>query len=172
MPKYDPNINPSIDNSVPMVDNPNTSATSHAAFTVDAAILAVANSKTAVRYYDNGIAMNGTAATGDVVIWIDSAVTSGGNVTFYLTNDHTSTGMPICSSISGNSVDASAVDSTGAFSRGVATVAGNLKSVTVPVTKLTATGLTLLATTVLGSIQNTAVPDGVVVKIFTMGIAA
>lgn len=161
-----------LTNTVPMVDDSSKVVTAHAAYTVDTSILAVANSKTAVRYYDNGVAMNGSANTGDVVIWIDSATTSSGSVTFYLTSDHTSGGTAICSSISGNSVDASATDSTGAFSRGIATVAGNLKSVTVPLTKLTATGLTLLATTVLGSIQNTAVPDGVVVKIFAMGVAA
>lgn len=162
----------SMANASPMTDDTTKVVTSHAALTADLAVLAIANSKTAVRYYDGGIAMNGTANTGDVVIWIDGAVTSSGSVIFYLTSDHTSTGTAICSSISGNSVDASATDSTGTFSRGASTVAGNLKSVTVPLTKLTTTGLTLLGQTVLGSIQTTTVPDGVTVKIFAMGIAA
>lgn len=124
------------------------------------------------RTYVNGVAQNGAAKTGDIVEWIDSTTTSGGSATFYLTSDHTAAGTAICSSIFSGATNATPTDSTGAYSHGAATVAANIKSVSVPFTKLTTTGIVIAGLTALGSITYPAVPNGIAINATIIGIAA
>jgi hypothetical protein len=131
-----------------------------------------ASELTTRRTFVNGLSQNGTPKTGDTIEWIDSVTVSGGNAVFYLTSDHTSTGTAICSAIFPVGVDVHTVDSSASFARGVATVAGNLKSVTVPVNKQILTGVVVLSINVLGSVAYSATPNGTVVNATIIGIAA
>lgn len=168
----DQSSSPNTSNVVPMVDQTTTVPTSHAAFTVDSQILTVANSKTAVRFWDAGTFQNGSPNTGDMIVFTDStAVASGGNGVFYLTSDHTSSGTALCSSIILNSVRGGTVDSQGNYNPGQPSVASN-KTVTIPYTKQSANGITLLSTTVLGSITFPATPNATVITLFGIGVAA
>lgn len=165
--------NPALSNSIPMADDPTIGVTSHAALTSDNTILGIANSKTAVRFWDAGSFKNGTPNTGDMIIFTDNTTVTGGSgvATFYLTSDHTSSGTALCSSILVNSLQGSWVDSSGNYNPGQPTVAGNLKSVTIPSTKQAATGITLLSTTVIGSVTYPASPNGTTVVLFAIGIS-
>lgn len=162
-----------LSDSVPMPDNSNMGVTAHAALMVDSQLLTAINAKTAVRFWDGGTFANGTANTGDIIIMTDTmTISSSGNAVFNLTNDHTSTGTALCSSIFANSCVANFVDNTGVFSQGTPTIAGNLKTVTINTTKQTSTGVVVLSLTVLGSVQQSAAPNGTVVRFFGVGIAA
>lgn len=160
-----------MDNSVPMADQTTTVPTSHAAFTVDSEVLAVANSKTANRTYVNGAAQNGTPATGDIVEWIETATVTSGNAVFNLTADRTSTGTAICSSVFSDSIQTQLVDPTAAYAQGVPVITSS-KSISIPVTKQSFTGVVVATISVLGSVSFAAAPNGVVVKFRCVGIAA
>ena len=125
-----------------------------------------------LRYYDNGSPLNGTAKTGDILIWTDSVTTSGGSAAFNLTNDHTSTGTAMFSTVALNSVDANFIDSSGVYQKGSPSLSANKKVLTIPLTKQAFTGVTVLSINVLGSVANNSIPDGVTVKLFVMGVAA
>jgi len=127
--------------------------------------------KTAVRYCDNGTFKNGTPNTGDIIIFTDSVTTSGGSATFYPTSNRTSTGTALCSYISGDSFQPNYRDSSGVYTPGAVTVAGNLKSISQTFGKQTFVGLVVLGLNVLGSASNPAIPDGVTVKATWWGIA-
>lgn len=171
MPKFDPQMNILLSNSVPMADDAGIGVTSHAALGSDTTVLAVANSKTAVRFWDNGTFQNGSPNTGDIIVFTDSTtVVSGGNGIFYLTSDHTSSGSALCSSIVLNSVRGGTVDATGNYNSGQPSVTSN-KTVTIPYTKQSANGITLLSTTVLGSITFPAAPNATVITVFAIGIS-
>lgn len=178
----------SMDNTFPMVDSTTKIATVHSSVSGDAAALALAktyadtgdatnltaiNKKTAVRFWDAGTFQNGAAATGDIIVMTDTTtIASGGNAVFNLTGDHTSSGTALCSSILANSCVANFVDSTGVFSQGAPTVAGNLKTVTIAATKQTQSGVVLLSTTIVGSVTQPAAANGTIVRFFGIGIAA
>lgn len=136
------------------------------------AVKTAMNKKTGVRFWDAGTFQNGTPTTGEMVVFTDNATIAGGsgNTTFYLTSDHTSSGSALCSSILVNSVRGSWVDATGNFNPGQPTVTSN-KTVVVPTTKQSATGITLLSTTVIGSVTYPAAPNGTVVTLFAIGIS-
>lgn len=139
-----------------------------------AALTTLINKKTSVRYYLNGAAQNGTALTGDPIVWIETQNTAGGagNVVYYPTSDRTATGTAIFSSINADSIDVGFVDSANLYQKGAPVVAGNLKSVTIPITKQTFNGVVVLTINVLGSQAMSAAPNGVAVKVFWIGIAA
>lgn len=165
---------PSTDNSVPMADNITTVPTSHATRAVDNSILAIANSKTANRTYVNGVAQNGTAQTGDLVEWIVTLATTSGTVTDYVTTEgatRTSGGTALCSSIFPDSVQTNFIDSTGVYAQGNPTVTSN-KTVSIPFTKQSFNGVTVVGINVLGSAAMAAIPNGVTVKLRLVGIAA
>lgn len=124
------------------------------------------------RTYVNGVAQNGTPKTGDIIEWIDTTTISSGSATFYLTLDHTSTGTALCSSIFSGGVRADAIDSTATYPKGAVTVATNLKSVSIPFTKLTTNGIVVAGITVIGSISYATAPNGVTVSATIIGIAA
>lgn len=163
-----------MSDSVPMSTSHAQISTSYAASTVDASVLAVANSKTANRTYVNGVAQNGSALTGDLIEWIVTLTTSGGSVTDYVTTQggtRTSGGAALLSTLFPDSIQTNFIDSTGVYAQGNPTVTGN-KTVAVPFTKQGFNGLTLLSTQVLGSVSMGVIPDGVTVKLRLVGIAA
>lgn len=163
----------SMSDGAPMPDDSTKVPTAHQALTADSAVLAVANSKTAVRFWDSGSFKNGSPGTGDMIVFTDSMTVSGGagNATFNLTGDHTSTGTALCSSIFLNSLRGSWVDSQGNYNPGQPSVSGNFKTITIPSTKQSANGITLLSTTVLGSITYPGSPNGTTVTLFAIGIS-
>lgn len=163
----------------PLTDNPNMSAdrhdkgvTEHAAYWADNALATLISAKPAVRYWENGTFKNGTAVTGDIIVFTDSVTTSGGSAIFYPTSTHLSTGTALCSYISADSFQPNYRDNTGVYAPGTVTVAGNLKSVAIALTKQSFTGVVVLAINVLGSASMAAIPDSVVVKSTFWGIAA
>lgn len=159
----------SMSNINPMLDDSGKVVTSHAAKTADDNIRAVANSKTAVYVFDQGVQITaGTPQTGDTIIWHDTATTSSGSVVFYVTSDRTSTGTAICSSLRNGTVDAAIIDSTGATARGDSVITSN-KTITVPITKQSFAGVTLLGINVLGSSTMPAAPNGVTVRLYVVG---
>lgn len=166
----------------PLVDNPDMSSnrhnkgiTEHAAYTADTAVLAAANTnsdtKTAVRFWEGGTFKNGAPNAGDIIIFTDSIATSGGSATFYPTSDHTSSGTALCSYLSADSFQPNYRDSSAVYAPGVVTVAGNLKSISIALTKLVFSGIVLLSTNILGSETQSAIPDSVVVKAGFWGIS-
>lgn len=124
------------------------------------------------RTYVNGIAQNGTPKTGDIIEWIDTSTVSSGSATFFLTSDHTSAGTAICSSIFSGGIRADAIDSSATYPKGAVTVAASLKSVSIPLTKLTTTGIVVAGITVIGSISYSTAPNGITVNATIIGIAA
>lgn len=164
---------PALSNSVPMADDSSIGVTSHAAMQADASVLAVANSKSAVWYWENGTFKNGSSPiTGDIIVFTDSVTTSGGSATFYPTSDHTATGTALCSYLSASSFQPNYRDSTNVYSPGAVTVGGTFKSIAQAFTKLAFSGVTILGINALGSQAPTAIPDGVTVAAGWWGIAA
>lgn len=160
-----------IDNSFPMGTSTSTVVSSYAAQAADTAILAIANSKTAVRFWDSGTFLNGTPHTGDLIVFTDVlTVLGGGNAVFYLTSDHTSSGTALCSSIVLNSVRGGWVDSAGNYNPGQPSVA-SAKAITVPGTKQASTGATVLGVGVLTTITYPAQPNGTTVTLVAWGIS-
>lgn len=138
------------------------------------AMLLATNSKTAVRYYLNGIAQNGTARTGDIVEWIETQSTTGGGVTLYLTTEgaaRTSGGMALCTTIFPDSIQTNFIDSTGVYAQGSPTVASN-KTVTIPFTKQSFSGVSVVGINVVGSASMAVIPNSVAIKCRVVGIAA
>lgn len=132
------------------------------------------NAKTAIRYYVNGVSQNGTVQTGDVVEWISTLTTAGGTVTDYVTTQgaiRTSGGTALLSSVFPDSIQTNFIDSTGVYAQGNPTITSS-KTVSIPFTKQGFSGVTVLALNVLGSVAMNAIPDGVVVKLRLVGIAA
>lgn len=163
----------SLSNEYPMTaDRTNMAITEHVALQGDLAAAAIANAKTAVRYFFNGVTQNGTPNTGDIIVWIDNTTTSNGNALTYVTTDHASSGTALCSSILLSSVQTVFTDSASLYSRGLPVVAGTVKSVTIPITKQGTLSQTILSIGVLTSLAQNAAPDGVAVNIYCVGIAA
>lgn len=121
-----------------------------------------------IKVFDSGVALNGMPNTGDTIMWIDSQTTSSGQVTFHVTSNRTAGGTPICSQISSNSVDVVAIDSTGMYARGNPSITNN-KTITVPMTKETFSGVNLLGVDVLAVRTMGNTPGGVTVKLFVIG---
>lgn len=163
-----------LSDTVPMATGHNQVASAYAASTVDASVLAIANSKTANRTYVNGVAQNGTAQTGDIVEWIVTLTTASGVVTDYVTTQgatRTSGGTALLSTLYPDSIQTNFIDSSGVYAQGSPTVTSN-KTISIPFTKQGFNGVTLLSTNILGSVVMNAIPDGVVVKVRLVGIAA
>lgn len=172
MPKFDPTTNIILSDSVPMPDDHTMGVTSHAAGNVDATILAVANSKTAVRFWDAGTFQNGSPNTGDMIIFTDSTTVAGGvgNATFYLTNDYTSTGSALCSTIIQNSCRGGWIDPSGNYNPGAVTITSN-KQVAINGSKQGNTGVVVLGISVLQTITYPNQPNGTTVTFFGIGIS-
>lgn len=144
----------------------------HAAYMSDIGLYNLANKKTSIRFFDNGVAMNGAPNTGDIIVWIDSTTTTSGNAVFYLTSNHLSTGIPLFSLISSNSVDTSFIDGSALHAKSAPVISSDLKSVTIPITRQTSTIISVVGINVLGSVSMPSAGNGVVVKLFAVGIAA
>lgn len=130
--------------------------------------------KTTIRYYLNGVAQNGTAATGDIVEWIETVTTASGVTTSYITTEgttRTSGGTALLSTLFPDSIQTNFIDSTGVYAQGVPTVTSN-KTVSIPFTKQGFNGVTVVTINVLGSVAMNAIPNGVTVKLRLVGIAA
>ena len=178
-----------ISNVNPMLDDPTKVVTAHSAKTGDMNSIAASNTytdtqmsgmqtnvdkKTANRTYINGVAQNGTAVTGDLVEWIVTLTTASGTVTDYVTTEgatRTSGGTALLSTIFPDSIQTNFIDSTGVYAQGNPTVTSN-KTVSIPFTKQGFSGLTLLSQQVIGSVAMNAIPNGVVVKLRLVGVAA
>lgn len=126
---------------------------------------------TAIRYCEGGSFKNGSPLTGDIIVFTDSVTTSGGNATFYPTHNRTAGGNALCSFISADSFQPNYRDSSGVYTPGSVTVAGNLKSISQTFGKQTFVGLVVLGLNVLGSVSNPSIPDGVTVKASWWGIS-
>lgn len=161
-----------MSNVNPMLDDNSKVVTSHAALTSDNAVLAVANSKTAVRFWDSGTFYNGTPNTGDMIIFTDNTTVSGGagNATFYLTSDHTSAGSALCNTILQNSVRGGWIDPTANYNPGIATITGN-KTIAINGSKQGNSGATILGIGVLTTITYPNQPDATVMTMFAIGIS-
>lgn len=107
---------------------------------------------------------NGTLKTGPFIRWYKTVTTLSGNVTYYPTADGTSTGTALFVEIFSNSVQTQTQDGTSVYAPGAVTVAGNLKSVAVAYTKQVFSGIVLLSTNLLGSVTNSAIPDGISIR--------
>jgi len=179
MPEISPSNTPSnaltwdmVTNAMPMVDDPTKVASESQVYKGDLALFGLINAKPITRYYENGAFKNGSPLTGDIIVFTDSVTTSGGSATFYATSDHLSTGTALCSYISGDSLQPNYRDSSGVYTPGTVTVAGNLKSISQAFGKQSFAGLVVLGLNVLGSASNPAIPDGVTIKSTWWGIAA
>lgn len=162
----------SVSNSSDMTADSHINVPSqHQAYAADLAVLAVANSKTAIRYWENGTFKNGSPLTGDLIQFTDSVSTSGGSATFYPTSAHTSTGTALCSYLSVLSFQPNYRDSSGVYSPGAVTVAGTLKSIGQAFTKLAFNGVTILGINALGTQAPVSIPDGVTVTAGWWGIS-
>lgn len=161
-----------MSNAVPMLNDSTLVVTSQAALASDNAVLSVANSKTAVRFWDSGTFQNGIPNTGDMIIFTDSTAVAGGagNATFYLTSDHTATGTALCATIIQNSVRGGWIDPTANYNPGVITITGD-KTIAINASKQGNTGVTLLSVGVLTSITYPNQPNGTTVTLFGIGIS-
>ena len=163
-----------LSDSVPMVDDNTKVPTSGAVFTVESALNDKIDKKTAIRYYINGIGQNGTPNTGDVVMWTETINTLGGSTTSYVTTQgstRTSSGTALCSTIFPDSIQTNFIDSSGVYAQGLPVITSN-KTIVVPFTKQGFSGVTILGINALGTASMGTIPDGVVVKLQLIGIAA
>ena len=159
---------------VPMLNDNSKFPSSGAVFTVESALKDLIDKKTSIRYYVNGIAQNGSASTGDVVMWTETVNTAGGTTTSYVTTQgatRTSGGTALCSSIFPDSIQTNFIDSSGVYAQGNPTITSN-KTVSIPFTKQGFNGVTILGINALGTASMATIPDGVVVKLQLIGIAA
>lgn len=136
----------------------------HVAYTADLAVLAAATAMGS-KVYDND-----TLKTGPFIRWYKTVTTLSGSATYYPTADGTSTGTALFAEIFSNSVQTQTQDGTSVYAPGTVTVAGNLKSVAVAYTKQVFSGIVLLSTNLLGSVTNSAIPDGVSIRAGFEGI--
>lgn len=161
----------SLNNTTPMADDTVNGVTSHAALWSDNQVLAVANGKTASRYFLNGVAQNGTPNTGDIVEWIQSVSTdSSGNANYYITSTGVSSGAALLSSIFADSVQTQLVDSANLYAQGIPTVTSS-KTIVVPITKQAFTGISVVGINVLGAQTMGTAPSGVTVKLRVVGVS-
>jgi len=160
--------------AVPMLNDNSKVPTSAAVFTVESMLNDKIDKKTAIRYYVNGISQNGTVQTGDIVMWTETINTAGGTTTSYVTTQgatRTSGGAALCSTIFTDSIQTNFIDSSGVYAQGAPTISSN-KTVSIPFTKQAFAGVTILSINALGSVSMGSIPDGVVVKLQLIGIAA
>ncbi len=124
----------------------------------------------------NGIAIyrQGTLKTA-AKEYLDSAVVSGGTVTFPLTLDHTSTGTAIFTNVYKESANFRVDDNAAAYQFGGFTLSANKKTLTMTATKLGTTSANALlnliggVVSVVTGITFTAAPNGVVVHLSIKG---
>lgn len=121
---------------------------------------------------DAGNSVVGVPTTGDVLIFTDAMTTSGGNVVFPMTTNHTTTGTAWASTILSNSIQLGFVDTANLYAVGTPTISSDKKTITVAVTKQSQTGATVLGIGVITTLAQAAAPDGVTVKLYATGIAA
>lgn len=116
---------------------------------------------TGLTYYKASVLKTGVKIYGETV-----SITSGSAV-IYLTDDHTSGGSALFTEV--NYVDLNINDSANIYGRSY-TLSGDLKTLTVSVTKQTFTGITLLSTPILGSVTLSAAPNGLSVNVKVEGL--
>jgi len=159
---------------IPMLNDNTRIPTSGAVFTVESTLNDKIDKKTAIRYYINGISQNGTPNTGDIIMWTETINTAGGTTASYVTTQgatRTSGGTALCSTIFPDSIQTNFIDSSGVYAQGLPTITSN-KTVSIPFTKQAFAGVTILSINALGSVSMGTIPDGVVVKLQLIGIAA
>ena len=160
--------------AIPMLNDNSKVPTSAAVFTVESLLNTKIDNKTTNRTYVNGIAQNGTAQTGDLVEWIETCTTAGGSITSYCTTQgatRTSGGTALCSTIFPDSIQTNFIDSTGVYAQGNPSVTSN-KTTSIGFTKQGFNGVTILGINALGTASMATIPDGVIVKLRLVGIAA
>lgn len=101
MPKFDP-TNVVLSDTVPMADNSSIGVTSHAAYIADTAVLAAAQRKAWV----TGVLKPNS------FVYYSKANTVSGTVTFYLTDDGTSSGNAVFTDVYADTCSQVAVQST------------------------------------------------------------
>lgn len=158
----------SITNTYPMTNDSTTIATQALSLQSDMAAVA-----TAEAYTDSKIPktyVNGTLKTTQRLRWVDSTTTSGGNATFYITSDKTSSGTARATAIDIDSIVPVTTDGTSQYAFGVVT-SPTVKSVVIPILKQAFSGVSVVGINVLGSVTNSAAPDGTAVKVTLDGDA-
>lgn len=139
-----------MDNNVPMGGGATNVVTSYSALTNDTAVY----NSTRNRAYING------TLTYDVIAWLDSATTnSSGVATFWLTDNHLSTGNAIYSTVYSFGINSSPYGSS-PYQQVVPTISSDKKSITVTVNQVTV---------VLGLISTTSAASGVTITLNVMG---
>lgn len=142
---------PSLSNTNPMADDSSIGVTSHAALVADTAILAQARNKAWV----SGILKN------DSFVYYTKATTVSGLVTFYLTDDGTSTGNAVFNNVYADSITVSPYGTAALYQIASPTVAGNKKSITVNVSQVTSV--------LVGLIQSVTAANGVQCNLLVLG---
>lgn len=141
----------SVSDSVPMLDDSSKVVTSHAALTSDNAVLALARRKAWV----SGVLKQ------DSFVYYSKATTSGGNITFYLTNDGTASGTAVFNNVYADSITISPYGTTALYQLSNPVVASDKKSITATVNQVTSV--------VLGLIQIVTVAAGVQCNLLVLG---
>lgn len=128
----------------------------------------------AVKTYVDGIRrktyINGSLKD-HILDWTDSVTTSSGQAVFYVTSDRTNSGSAMATDLYPDSIQVNYIDPTGVYATGIPVISSDKKSITIPITKQSFTGVTVLGINVLGSASQAAIPNGVVVKMQVIGSA-
>lgn len=129
----------------------------------------------AVKTYVDGVKrrtyINGSLKD-HILDWTDSVQTSGGQAVFYITDTRTAAGNAMAIDLYPDSIQVNYIDNTGVYSTGTPVISADKKSITIPITKQSFTGVTVLGLNVLGAASNVSIPNGVTVKMQVIGSAA
>lgn len=110
------------------------------------------------------IFVNGVQKLSRRLSWTDSTTVSGGNATFYITSDRTSTGTAMATALDIDTANFRTEDGTGQYAFGTVS-SPNVKTLVLAIFKQVFNGITVVGIAVLGSVTNTAAPNGTVVKL-------
>lgn len=151
MPKFDPSTNLTASDTVPMADDHTDTVTSHAALTADNTVLALARRKAWV----SGVLKN------DSFVYYSKSTTISGNVTFYLTDDGTSSGNAVYTNVYVDSITISPYGTSAVYQISAPTVASDKKSISATVNQVTSV--------LIGLIQSVTVANGVQCNLLCLG---
>lgn len=142
----------------PLTDNPDMSSnrhdkgiTEHAAYTADTTVLATAQRKA---WVSGVLKLNS-------FVYYSKATTTSGTVTFYLTNDGTSSGTAVFNNIYADSIAISPYGASAVYQISAPIIAGNKKSITATVNQVTSV--------LVGLLQITSATNGVTCNLLVLG---
>lgn len=142
----------------PLVDNPDMSVnrhnkgiSEHAAYTADSAVYALAQRKAWV----SGVLKP------DSFVYYSKASTASGIVTFYLTNDGTSSGTAVFNNIYADTITVTPYGSSAVYQVSSPVISGDKKSISITVNQVTSV--------VLGLIQITSAANSIPCNLLVLG---